>query len=285
MSKPPISVCIITYNEEKRIRQCLESVKWMEEIVVVDSHSTDKTLEICREYTPRVYERDWPGHVEQKNFALSMASNEWVLCLDADECLSPELSEEIKEELSCNGNTFTGYIIPRHTYYLGRWINHSGWYPDLKLRLFKKSLGKWGGVNPHDKVLLNEGKTKVLKGELLHFNYEDIASQIRTINSFSEIFVQNIIKDEIPFSAPATILSMLFRPPVKFIEMYFFKRGFLDGMAGFIIASNTAFYIFLKYAKWWEAKMLATSKNKASSPNEAPHNPVLNHVQSVSLKE
>jgi glycosyltransferase involved in cell wall biosynthesis len=256
MPRPPISVCIITHNEEKRIRQCLESVKWAEEIVVVDSHSTDKTMDVCKEYTPRVYERDWPGHVEQKNFALSLASHEWTLCLDADECLSPELSKEIQEELSSNGNTYAGYVMPRHTYYLGRWINHGGWYPDYKLRLFKRSLGKWGGINPHDKVLLSAGATKTLKGELLHFNYEDIASQIRTIDSFSRIFAQNMLKEGVPFSTISTITSMLFRPPAKFLEMYLFKRGFLDGMPGFIIASTTAFYIFLKYAKWWEASRL-----------------------------
>lgn len=254
MSRPPISVCIITHNEEKRIRQCLESVKWAEEIVVVDSHSTDRTVEICKEYTPRVYQRDWPGHVEQKNFALNLASHEWALCLDADECLSPELSREIREELSRNGDTFAGYVMSRHTFYLGRWINHGGWYPDHKLRLFRRSLGSWGGINPHDKVLLSAGNTKVLKGELLHFNYEDISSQIRTVDNFARIFVQNTLKNGTPFSTPSVIASMLFKPPIKFLEMYLLKGGFLDGMAGFIIASTTAFYIFLKYAKWWEAK-------------------------------
>ncbi|HHT9118927.1 MAG TPA: glycosyltransferase family 2 protein [Candidatus Hypogeohydataceae bacterium YC41] len=265
MTRPPISVCIITYNEEKRIRQCLESVKWVEELVVVDSHSTDRTVEICKEYTPRVYQRDWPGHVEQKNFALSLTSYEWALCLDADECLSPELSREIQEELSNNGNTFAGYIMPRHTYYLGRWINHGGWYPDYKLRLFKRSLGKWGGINPHDKVVLNAGATKILRGELLHFNYEDITSQIRTIDSFSRIFAQTMLKNGVSFSTPAIIASMLLKPPAKFLEMYILKRGFLDGMAGFIIASTTAFYIFLKYAKWWEAK--STGNSEFSSRN------------------
>jgi glycosyltransferase involved in cell wall biosynthesis len=254
MTRPPVSVCIITYNEEKRIRQCLESVRWAEEIVVVDSHSTDKTVEICREYTPRVYQRDWPGHVEQKNFALGLASHEWALCLDADECLSPGLAEEIQEALLRNGGAIAGYVIPRHTYYLGRWINHGGWYPDYKLRLFKRSLGRWGGINPHDKVLLSAGSTETLKGELQHFNYEDIASQLRTVDSFSRIFVQNALKSGASISTPSVIASMLFKPPIKFLEMYLLKRGFLDGMAGFIIASMTAFYIFLKYAKWWEAR-------------------------------
>ena len=265
MTRPPVSVCIITHNEEKRIRQCLESVKWAEEIVVVDSHSTDRTVEICKEYTQRVYQRDWPGHVEQKNFALGLASHEWALCLDADECLSTELTREIQGELSSNGDAVAGYVMSRHTHYLGRWINHGGWYPDYKLRLFKRSLGKWGGINPHDKVLLSAGTTKTLKGEILHFNYEDIASQIRTIDSFSRIFTQNMLKDGTPLSVPTIVASMLFRPPVKFFEMYLLKRGFLDGMAGFIIASATAFFIFLKYAKLWEAKRFGVAKKETSS--------------------
>ncbi len=276
MSRPPVSVCIITHNEEKRIRQCLESIKWAEEIIVVDSHSTDRTVEICKEYTPKVYQRDWPGHVEQKNYALSLASHGWVLCLDADECLSPELSREIQEELSSNRDAFAGYVMPRHTYYLGRWINHGGWYPDYKLRLFKKSLGRWGGINPHDKVLLSGGATKTLKGELLHFNYEDIASQIRTIDSFSRIFAQNVLKNGTSFSTTAIILSMLLRPPAKFFEMYLIKRGFLDGMAGLIIASTTAFYVFLKYAKLWEAKTVRCSQgggNSARSTEPSSSNP------------
>lgn len=257
MSRPPVAVCIITHNEERRVRQCLEGVKWAEEIVVVDSYSTDKTVEICREYTDRVYQRPFPGHVEQKNYALDLASHEWALCLDADECLSPGLAKEIQEELSLNGDTYAGYILPRRTFFLGRWINHGGWYPDYKLRLFKRSLGKWGGINPHDKVILQEGATKRLRGELWHFNYEDISSQLRTVDSFTTIFARNKLQEGAHFG----LLPMVFRPIGRFLSMYFFKGGFLDGMPGFILAVVGSFYVFMKYAKWWEMERVKGAKD------------------------
>jgi glycosyltransferase involved in cell wall biosynthesis len=143
MERPPISACIITFNEEKNIRDCLESIKWVEDIVIVDSLSQDNTVNICREYTNRVFQKEWPGHVKQKNCALDHAKNEWVLCLDADERISPELREEIESHLSKDDKEFDGYLFPRHSFYLGRWINHCGWYPDNKLRLFKKSKGRF----------------------------------------------------------------------------------------------------------------------------------------------
>ncbi|MFQ5956860.1 MAG: glycosyltransferase family 2 protein [Candidatus Brocadiales bacterium] len=248
MSKPPISVCIITHNEEAKIRRCLESVKWAGEIVVIDSGSTDKTVEICREYTDRVYQRPFPGHIEQKNNALDLASHEWALCIDADECLSPKLTMEIQEELSTNGNAYAGYFLPRHTYFLGKWINHCGWYPDYKLRLFRKDLGRWGGINPHDRVTLKSGATKNLSGDLWHFSYDDISSQLITINKFTSIFAEQMQKEGVRFS----LFPMIFRPIGRFFSMYFVKRGFLDGVPGLIIAIMGSMYSFLKYAKCWE---------------------------------
>ncbi|MFQ5862625.1 MAG: glycosyltransferase family 2 protein [Candidatus Brocadiales bacterium] len=248
MSRPPISVCIITYNEEPKIRRCLESVKWAEEIVVVDSGSTDKTVEICREYTERVYQRPFPGHIEQKNNALNLATHEWVLCIDADECLSPELAREIQEELSTNGSIYAGYFLPRHTYFLGKWINHCGWYPDYKLRLFRKDLGRWGGINPHDRVTLKRGTTKNLSRDLWHFSYDDISSQLVTVNKFTTIFAEQVQKEGTSFG----LSSMIFRPVGRFFSMYFVKRGFLDGVPGLIIAVMGSMYSFLKYAKYWE---------------------------------
>lgn len=250
MARPSLSVCIITYNEESCIRQCLRSVEWAEEIVVVDSFSTDKTVEICKEYTDRVYQRPFPGHVEQKNYALGLASHAWALCLDADECLSPELIREVQETLCQDDGTYSGYYLPRHTFYLGRWINHSGWYPDYKLRLFRRGMGKWGGINPHDKVILQAGATSRLKGELWHFNYKDLSDHLRTVDNFSAIFVKNATKDGARFHLPA----LFFRPLGKFLEVYLLKRGFLDGVPGFILAVVNSFYIFLKYAKWWETE-------------------------------
>jgi len=255
MSRPPISVCIITHNEESNIRRCLESVKWAEEIVLVDSGSTDKTVEICREYTDKVYHRSFPGHIQQKNNTLDLASHEWVLCVDADERISPELAREIEAEFSANSSVYTGYFLPRRTYFLGRWINHCGWYPDYKLRLFKKDLGRWGGINPHDRVTLKGGATKNLTGDLQHFSYDDIFGQVNTVNKFTTIFAEQMEEQGTGFG----LCSMIFRPMGRFFSMYFVKMGLLDGVPGLVISVMGAMYSFLKYAKCWE---MQNTRNK-----------------------
>lgn len=249
MERPPISACIITFNEEKNIRDCLESIKWVDDIVVVDSFSQDNTVQVSREYTDRVFETAWQGHVKQKNCALDHAKNEWVLCLDADERVSLELREEIERHLSEDDSEFDGYWFPRHSFYLGRWINHGGWYPDYKLRLFKKSKGRWGGKDPHDKVIL-QGRTERLSGELLHFVYRNLSHQLQTVDSFSTITARGFVSESKTFS----LIELLFRPPFKFFEMYVLKKGFMDGLPGFIIAVASSFYVFLKYAKLWELR-------------------------------
>ncbi len=249
MNKVKLSACIITYNEEGNIRDCLESVKWVDEIIVVDSFSQDKTVEICKSYTERIYQRAWLGHIEQKNVALDLAANEWILALDADERVSPSLAKAISNELLFAQNTTDGYYFPRHSYYLGRWINHGGWYPDYKLRLFRKGSGQWGGKNPHDRVILN-GSTKYLKDDLWHYVYRDLSHQLKTVDNFSRIAVEIMEKEEKAFS----LSQLLFRPPLKFIETYVIKKGWMDGLPGFIIAVVSSFYVFLKYAKLWEVK-------------------------------
>jgi glycosyltransferase involved in cell wall biosynthesis len=259
MGKLPISVCIITFNEEKNIVDCLESVNWVDEIVVVDSFSQDRTVDLCRKYTDKIYQIEWQGHVKQKNCALEYASNEWVLCLDADERLSPKLKEEIENVLSADVKKIDGYFSPRHSYYLGRWINHGGWYPDYKLRLFRKSKGQWGGQDPHDKVILN-GTTARLQGNLLHFVYKNLSHQLQTVDSFSTITANVLEGDDEGFS----LMKLIFRPPFRFFEMYVIKKGFLDGLPGFIIAVASSFYVFLKYAKLWE---LTKHKNE-EHPNK-----------------
>jgi glycosyltransferase involved in cell wall biosynthesis len=256
MRKPPISVCIITFNEEKNIVDCLESVNWVDEIVVVDSFSKDRTVDLCRKYTDKIYQIEWQGHVKQKNCALEYATNEWVLCLDADERLSPKLKEEIKSVLSTDGQKIDGYFFPRHSYYLGRLINHGGWYPDYKLRLFRKSKGRWGGKDPHDKVILN-GTTTRLQGSLLHFVYKNLSHQLQTVDSFSTI-TANVLEGEDERFSP---MKLIFRPPFRFFEMYVIKKGFLDGLPGFIIAVASSFYVFLKYAKLWELTKHKKEKN------------------------
>ena len=245
--RPPISACIITYNEEKNIEACLESISWVEEIIVVDSMSSDRTIERCRKHTEKVYQQEWQGHVKQKNYALEFARHEWVLCLDADERVSPELRREIEECLSGEKQAADGYFFPRHSFYLGRWINHGGWYPDYKLRLFRKSKGRWGGKDPHDRVML-DGSSAYLKSDLLHYVYRNLSHQLQTVDNFSAITATILDEEGERFSAA----QLFFRPVLKFLGTYFIKRGFMDGLPGFIISVVSSFYVFLRYAKLWE---------------------------------
>lgn len=248
---PSVSACVICFNEKNNIRQCLESLMWCDEIVVVDSGSTDGTVEVCRKYTEKVYHNPWPGFVAQKNYARSLTKNDWVISLDADEYLSDELKQEIADIWKNGAPAFSnGFYIARKTFYLNRWIMHGGWYPDWQLRLWRKSYGKWTGIDPHDKVVLTEGQAIKLKHSIIHKNYHNLSDHLKTINNFSTTAAEALLKEGKKFC----LYNLLFRPPVKFIENYFFKLGFLDGLPGFIIAVNSAFYVFNKYAKMWEKK-------------------------------
>ncbi|MFH1228571.1 MAG: glycosyltransferase family 2 protein [Planctomycetota bacterium] len=253
--KIPISVCIICFNEEANIRCCLDSIKWIKdaggEIVVIDSLSTDKTVEICREYTDRVYQNKWSGFVNQKNFALDKATHDWVLSMDADEVLSDEARQVVIKEAE-SGFQADGCLFRRHTFYLGRWINHGGWYPDWKIRLFRKSKARWGGCDPHDRIIIQNGSaTKRLDCDIIHYTYKNISHQIKTIDRFSDASSETLMKDGKSFS----IFNLLLRPPAKFLETYIYKLGFLDGLPGLIIAVASSFYVFVKYAKMWEANL------------------------------
>lgn len=249
MSRRSLSISIITFNEEENIRDCLESVKWADEIIVVDSHSTDRTREIAQECTDCVIERDWAGHVAQKNFALEQATCDWVFCMDADERVSPELAREIRGILESDDQPEAGFSVPRKTFYLGRWITHGGWYPDRKLRLVRPGRAKWGGIDPHDH-LYAEGPVRKLKGDLYHYTYRDIADHLDTINKFTTIGAAQLHKR----GKGHPLFHMVFNPMVKFLKMYVFRMGFLDGLAGFVIASLSSYYVFLKYAKLWELR-------------------------------
>lgn len=254
MCAATISATIITYNEEKNVGQCLESIAWVDEIIVVDSMSTDRTVDICRGYTQKVIQRPWPGHVQQKQFALEQATGDWILSLDADERLSPEARQEIIAELASVPPDIDGFIFPRHSFYLGRWINHGGWYPDYKLRLIRKGKGSWGGIDPHDKLEV-AGKTRTLKSDILHYVYRNLSHQLATVDSFSAITARQWQEQGRTFR----LLPLLVRPPLKFFECYFWKKGFLDGLPGFIIAVASSFYVFLKYAKLWEEERRSAS--------------------------
>jgi glycosyltransferase involved in cell wall biosynthesis len=246
MSRAKVSCTIICYDEEDNIRAALESVKWCDEIVVVDSFSNDRTAEICREYTDQIHQRPWPGFVEQKAFALTQASHPWVLNLDADERVSPALRREIQAVLE--DPQADGYYIPRLVYYLGRWWWRGGWYPDYRLRLFRRERVVWGGVDPHEKVILH-GRSARLHGPMLHYTYRDIADHLRTINVFTGVAARELALR----GQTATIRDLVLRPLWRFVRFYCMRRGFMEGVAGLFVAQSAAFYVFAKYAKLWEA--------------------------------
>jgi glycosyltransferase involved in cell wall biosynthesis len=245
--RPRLSVTVICMNEERNIRECLESVKWADEIVVVDSGSTDRTTEIAREFTPRVVHHEWPGYVAQKNYALGLARGEWVLCLDADERCTPELRDLLLRRLQNPGDV-DGFKVRRHVFYLGRWIDHGGWYPDWKLRIVRRAKARWGGVDPHDKLEV-EGRVEKLEADLLHYTYRDFSHQIRIIDRFSDVVRDGWLRAG---RRPSLVLTVV-HPLFKFLECYVWKLGFLDGFPGLAIAAASAFYVFAKRVKLWEA--------------------------------
>jgi len=241
------SVYILTFNNERTIERCLKSVRWADEVVVVDHYSTDRTPEICRRYTEHFYQKEWTNYRDEYNDAVTLASHDWVMFLDSDEEISEELVQEIQEELAHNDGRWAGYGTPRMTYYLGRWIRHGEWYPDYKIRFYDRTKGKWGGRTLHPRIEV-AGAVKRLKHACLHYNYRDISDQIQTIDRYSEMAAQ-VLNEEHERSG---FLKMLLHPPFRFLRDYFFRRGFLDGLPGFIIAVSTMYYVFIKYAKVWE---------------------------------
>ncbi len=256
-----ISACVTTFNEELNIARCLASLTWCDEVVVVDSLSTDRTVEIARQFTSRVYQHQWLGYIGQKNLIRKMASHPWILFVDADEEISPELRDEIKAELARNGETIAGYRFPRMVNYLGRWIRHGEWYPDYKLRLFLKDRGRSGGQEPHDQVFVN-GDVKTLRGHLWHYTYDDLHDHLETMNRFSSITAQEKFRAGAPFRWS----DFVFRPQHRLLKAFVFRRGFLDGWRGMLIAMISAFGVAMKYAKLWELHRAAGRNGQTPTP-------------------
>lgn len=259
-TREKISACITCCDEESNIRRCLESVRWADEIIVVDSYSKDATLAICRDYTDRIYQHKWLGYIGQKNLIKEMAQGPWILFVDADEEVSAELRDEIVREFDANENRkVNGYEFPRMVFYMGQWIRHGEWYPDLKMRLFRKDLGICAGSEPHDRTTVPE-PVKRLKGHLYHYTYESMTDQIETLNDFARISAKTMFATGKKFAWS----DLIFRPGIRFFKAYFLKRGLMDGMIGFIIAVSSAFGVFLKYAKLFE--MYRYSDGKDTKP-------------------
>jgi len=241
---PEISVVIITYNEEKNIARCLDSIKDIaDDVVVVDSFSTDKTEEICKSKGVRFVSHKFDGHIEQKNWAITQAKYPHILSLDADEALNDTLINSIREIK--NNWQHDGYYMNRLTNYCGKWIYHCGWYPDRKLRLFDSRKGSWGGVNPHDKYELHEGDTGYLSGDILHYSYYSIEGHKKQTDKFTTISANAL------FAAgkKTNWIKLYVSPVVKFIQSYFLKLGILDGYYGFQICKISAQSTYLKYFK------------------------------------
>jgi len=247
MIRPLLSIVIIAKDEADRIGRLLDSAAIADEVVVVDSGSSDGTVELCRSRGARVIEHEWLGYVAQKQFAMESAAGEWILNLDADESLSPGAAEEILAVLKKAGPEIDGFSLPRLSRYLGRWIWHGGWYPDRKIRLVRRGKGRWVGDGLHEKLDV-AGNVARLRMPILHYVYRHISDQVRTIDRFSGIVADSRKKPASPWYVILGVLHCL----GKFLECAVWKRGLLDGTPGLIIAMNSAFYVFLKHAKAWE---------------------------------
>lgn len=247
-TKLPISLVVVTLNEEANMERCLRSVPFASEVVVVDSFSTDRTVEVAQKLGAHVYQERWRGYGPQKAFAVSKAKFDWVISLDADEALSPELQKEIESKFA-SLNPEVGYEIPRRSYHLGRWIHHGGWYPDAQLRLFHRQHSQWSADALHEKVQVKSKER--LQSDMLHWVFEDLSDQVLTNDKYSSLGAGNLAQKGQNFS----LLKLIFKPWMKFIECYFLKLGFLDGLPGFIIAAGAGYSIFLRHAKLWEIKI------------------------------
>ena len=251
-----VTVTVITRDEASNVAAALKSVSWADEIVVVDSGSTDGTVAIARQHASRVEVRDWPGYSAQKNYAADIASNDWILSLDADERVTPELADEIRHTLQSEPAAH-GYRIPRVTWYLGRWIRSTDWYPDYQLRLYNRRAGKWNGRRVHESVEL-QGAPGVLRHELQHYAYRDISHHLATIDRYTTLAAEQWLAEGRRTSG----LEMLVHPRLAFLRNYLLRGGFKDGAAGLLVSRLNAYYVFLKFAKLWELQQRAPADSR-----------------------
>lgn len=243
-----LSVAIVAMNEEANIGRTLESVRWADEIVLVDSGSRDRTCDIAREFGARVIVEPWRGYVAQKNYSLELCTQEWVLSVDADEAVSPELQREIREILAGKA-AFQGYSMPRRNLFVGRWLSHGGFYPDRKLRLFRRGQGYSTGFDPHDHFELKDGLPEGrLQSDLMHYTYPTLTLYIEHMNRYSSLGAQHAQRK----GQRGSLFNIVARPLATFVYNYFFRLGFLDGREGLLLHLYHAVYVSWKYAKLWE---------------------------------
>ena len=246
MTRPRLSVVVVTLNEEERLRACLESAAWADELIVVDALSPDKTAQIAREFTDRVILRPWPGFAAQKNFAIGEASGDWILSLDADEMVSPELRGEIARVLA-EGGPHDGYRTPRRNIFWGKWVRHGGLWPDWQLRLFRRGRGRFVERAVHESVEV-AGSVGRLEGPLIHRSYRDVADFLARADRYSTLAAEEWRRS----GRPARTSDMVLRPLGRFFSMYVLQLGVLDGTRGFLLASLYAYYVLIRSVKAWE---------------------------------
>jgi len=273
---PKLSVTVITRNEAADIEAALASAAWADEIVVVDSGSTDDTVALAKGRTDRVVVRDWPGYVAQKNYAASIATHDWILSLDADERLTPPLAEEVRELLT-REPADKGYRIPRVTWHLDRWIRTTDWYPDYQLRLYDRRAAGWTGRYVHESVRVR-GSVGRLRGEIQHYPYRDISEHLEMIDRYTTYSARQMHEN----GRHAGLLQLAGHPPLAFIRNYILRGGIRDGVPGFVISALNAYYVFLKFAKLRE---LQQQRSEASASDLARLKPRATEDPSTSAPE
>lgn len=248
MIRKKISAYIITFNEEAKIRDCLESVKWADEIVVLDSFSTDKTVEICREYTDKIIQHEFAGFGNLRNIAVKHTSHDWILSVDADERVTGELRDEILEKLK-NGPDADAYFVPRINYFLGHRVRYCGWYPDYRQpQFFHKEKMQYSDQLVHEGFVLKGGMLSYLKGHIIQYPFLNLDQFFRKMERYSTLRAEDMFREGRRFK----IHQIITHPLSMFVKIYILKRGFLDGKVGLIISMLYAYYTFIKYIKLWE---------------------------------
>ena len=247
-----LTACVLTCNNESYIERCLKSLNFAEEVLVIDSGSTDNTLSIAEKFTSRIIKRHWPGYAEQRKFAIESANGEWMLFIDSDEEVSQELANAIKNVMNADPGEVAGFKINRRAFYLNRWQRQ--WYPDSKISLFRRDKAIITGHDPHPEIEVN-GEVKSIKGDILHYPYRDISEHMRKLNDLSSVAAESYVER----GRSANLFLIILRTFGEFLKKYFIKGGIFDGQAGFIVSATSSFYVFTKYIKLWEKKQ---QKNK-----------------------
>jgi len=260
---PKVSVTIITRNEEADLPGAIASVAWADEILVVDSNSTDRTVDIARATNARVIVRDWPGYIEQKNFAAAQAAHDWILSIDADERVTPRLAQELQRTLQ--NPVHAAYECPRLTWHLGRWIRGTDWYPDHQTRLYDRRAAHWTGRYVHEAVTVN-GSLGRLSGDLQHFAYRDIADHLETIDRYTTYAARQMHEA----GRRASAWHLLAHGPLAFLRNYLAKGGFRLGSVGLIVSTMNAYYVFLKFAKLWQLQTTPSARPDSAAGIRPP---------------